>query len=112
MFWPSDSATSNATPGRFCFWWVHLALCTAEALDFNDFRSKKASFEASNFPCSKWLGKDASSALPERAEERKHPGAVIKVVHFALHVHFRGQGMLFFGILLPALGVKKRSFCF
>ena len=32
---------------------------------------QKASFEASNFPCSKWLGKDASSALPERAEERK-----------------------------------------
>lgn len=74
---------------------------------------QKASFEASNFPCSKWLGKDASSALPERAEERKHPGAVIKVVYFTLHVHFGGQGMLFFWHFATCPWCqKKRSFCF
>ncbi len=87
------------------------ALCTDEALDFNDFRPTKASFEASISLAPKRLGKDASSALPERAEERKHPGAVIKVINLAFHVHFGGQG-IFFGMLLPALGVKKTSFCF
>lgn len=57
MFWPSDRATSNATPSRFFFGWVHLALCTAEALDFNDFRPTKSILWSVQFPLLQMVGK-------------------------------------------------------